>query len=281
MSEPSSIPERVRRHTLGAVLAVAVTLAAAAAGADDSSAPAKGSDTDDGIMVATAMSLRKVLPPIIDAFQQQSPGAKVAATYGASGDLRRQVEGGAPIDAVVFASASDVDFLIERKQIAGGKQVVASNVLVLIGPRGAEPLSFERIDSVPDSEYIAIGDPETVPAGRYAKQVLQALDKWDAVRDRIVFAGHVAAVLQYARRGEVAAAIVYSTDVIDVEDVVVLDRARGRWAPRIETVAGVVAGGNEARARAFADFLETQPARAIFAAHGFGPPGEDPAEIVP
>lgn len=281
MSEPSFMPERVRRHTLGAALAITVTLAALAAGVDDASASAGDSEKDGGIMVAAAMSLRKALPPMIDTFQRQSSGAKVAATYGASGDLRRQVEGGAPIDAVIFASASDVDFLIERQQIAGGKHVVASNALVLIGPRGAQPLAFERIDSVPDGEYIAIGDPETVPAGRYAKQVLQALNKWDAVRDRMVFAGHVAAVLQYARRGEVAAAIVYSTDVIDVEDVVVLDRARGPWAPRIETVAAVVVGGNQTRARAFVDFLETPAARALFAAHGFGPPGEGPAEIAP
>jgi molybdate transport system substrate-binding protein len=226
-------------------------------------------------MVAAAMSLRNVLPPIIDAFQRRSAAPKIVVTYGASGDLRRQVEGGAPIDAVVFASASDVDFLIERGRIAGGKRVVASNQLVLIGPRGAEPLTFEHIDSVPAGEYIAIGDPETVPAGRYARQALQTLKKWDAVRDRIVFGGHVAAVLQYARRGEVAAAVVYGTDVIDVDDVVILDRAHGDWAPRIETVAAVVAGGKEAGARPFVDFLETPAARAIFSAHGFGASSED------
>jgi molybdate transport system substrate-binding protein len=236
---------------------------------------------DVKIMVATAMSLRNVLPPLIDAFRKQSPAAEVVASYGASGDLRRQVEGGAPIDAVIFAAASDVDMLVERGEIAGGKRVIASNSLVLIGPRGAEPLTFETIDRVPAGEYIAIGDPKTVPAGRYAQEVLQALNKWDAVQNRLVLGGHVAAVLQYARRGEVAAAVVYGTDIKDVDDVVVLDHAGGQWAPRIETVAAVVAGGKEATARAFVDFLETPAARAIFTAHGFGAPGGAAAGAAP
>lgn len=218
------------------------------------------------------MSLRNVLPPMVEAFRKSTGAGEITVTYGASGDLRKQVEGGAPIDAVVFASASDVDLLAERGQIAGGKRVIASNSLVLIGPKGGAPLTFQTIDTVPAKEHIAIGDPKTVPAGRYAQQALEALGKWNAVQDRIVLGGHVAAVLQYARRGEVAAAVVYGTDVIGVEDVVVLDKASGDWAPRIETVAGVIQGGKEDAAGAFLDFLGTEAGRAIFAAHGFLPP---------
>jgi molybdate transport system substrate-binding protein len=223
-------------------------------------------------MIAAAMSLRQVLPVLISAFKERAGGGEIVVTYGASGDLRRQVEGGAPIDLVVFAAAADVDLLIEHGEIAGSKRVVASNSLLLIGAQGAKPLTFETIDLVLAGEYIAIGDPQTVPVGRYAKEALQALGKWEALKSRLVFGGHVAAVLQYARRGEVAAAIVYATDVVDVDDVVVLDHARGKWAPRIETVAAVVAGAREAAARPFLDFLETSEARAIFSAHAFGPP---------
>ncbi len=229
---------------------------------------------EDGkaITVAAAMSLRNVLPPMIEAFRKSSGAGEITVTYGASGDLRRQVEGGAPIDAVVFAAAADVDLLAQRGQIAGDKRVVASNSLILIGPAGGQSFTFESIDSVPEGEHIAIGDPKTVPAGRYAQEALQALGKWDAVQDRLVYGGHVAAVLQYARRGEVAAAIVYRTDVIGVGDIAVLDEASGEWAPRIETVAGVVAGGKEDAARAFITFLETEAGRGIFASQGFAPP---------
>jgi molybdate transport system substrate-binding protein len=261
--------------------AVLMTLAVMAASAFCGASGPAGADDGGRIMVATAMSLRQVLPALIEAFRKQSPGSEVVATYGASGDLRRQVEGGAPIDVVVFAAASDVDLLIDRKLIAGGKRVVASNSLLLIGPKDAEPLTFHTIDQVPAGDHIAIGDPKTVPAGRYAREVLQALNKWDAVQDRLVFGGHVAAVLQYARRGEVAAAVVYGTDILGVDGVVVLDRARGDWAPRIETVAAVVAGGQEAAGCAFLDYLETPAAGEIFSAHGFGPPGGTPADVVP
>lgn len=234
-----------------------------------------------GITVAAAMSLRNALPALIRDYQGQPGAAQVTVTYGASGDLRRQVEGGAPIDVVVFAAAADVDRLIERKQVTGGKRVVASNTLVLIGPRGSKPLTFQSIDTVPAGEYIAIGDPQTVPAGEYAKRALQALGKWDGVQHRLVLGGHVAAVLQYARRGEVAAAIVYGTDVAGVDDVTVHDRATGDWAPHIETVAAVVAGGNESAARSFLDYLESPAGREVFAAHGFGPPARAVAEAEP
>lgn len=277
MSEPSSMREPWRR------LALVIALTAAAAFAileAHAVSPSAAVDDGTGIMVAAAVSLRQVLPAMIDAFRGQST-AEIVVTYGASGDLRRQVEGGAPIDAVVFAAAYDVDLLIERGEITGDKRVVASNTLVLIGPQDAKPLTFPTIDLVPAGDYIAIGDPQTVPAGRYAKEVLQALDKWDAIQNRLVFGGHVGAVLQYARRGEVAAAVVYGTDIIGVDDVVVLDRARADWAPRIETAAAVVAGGKEAAARAFVDFLETPTAREIFSAHGFGPPVEAPAGATP
>jgi len=259
---------RVGRSALLASIILALTAPAPARAVDNAAAAP--------ITVAAAMSLRNVMPKLVEAYRAGSGAGAITISYGASGDLRRQVEGGAPIDAVVFAAASDVELLIERGQLSGGKRVVAANALLLIGPKGAAPLTFETIDTVPAAEHIAIGDPKTVPAGRYAQQALEALDKWDAVRDRLVFAGHVASVLQYARRGEVAAAIVYRTDVIGVDDIVVLDDADGEWAPRIETVAGVVAGNQEAAARAFLDFLDTPAGRAIFTAHGFAPPPSAP-----
>ncbi len=227
-----------------------------------------------GITVAAAMSLRDVMPPLVEAFRARSGAGEITVTYGASGKLRRQIEAGAPIDALVFASAEHVDRLLELGQVvAGSRHVVATNSLVLIGPSDSAPLTFSTIDMVPKGELIAIGDPESVPAGRYARQALRALDKWEAVRERMLYGGHVAAVLHYARRGEVVAAVVYETDVRGIDDIVILDRAGGEWSPPIETVAAVVGGGSEAAARAFVDFLGSDAGRELFAAHGFGPAG--------
>ncbi len=241
-------------------LALAVVLWAAACG------KANGSGAE--LTIAAAASLRGVLPELAKAYEAKHPGVAIKATFGASGDLQKQVEGGAPIDLVMFASRKPVEALA-RAQRATGERVVATNTLVLIGPKGGRPVTFATIDALPASEKIAVGDPGAVPAGQYARDYLMALGKWEALRGRLVLGGDVSAVLAYARRGEVAAAIVYRTEVRGIADVVVLDEASGPLAPRPEVVAGPVAGGEK---NDFVSFAASPEGQRIFAEFGFGPP---------
>jgi molybdate transport system substrate-binding protein len=225
------------------------------------------------VMLAVAASLRNVAPELTKAYAEKHPGVRVAATYGASGDLRKQVEGGAPIDAVIFASGKPVDDLIRAGRAdAASRKVLATNQLVLIGPKGGRRLTFATLEALPDKEKIAIGDPGAVPAGQYAREYLQKIGKWSAVQGRTVLGGDVSAVLAYARRGEVAAAIVYRTEVRGIEDVVIFDEA-GADAPRIEVVSAVVSGASAAKeASAFLDFVASPEGQKILAHQGFGPP---------
>ncbi len=230
------------------------------------------------VTFAAAASLRQVLPKLIDAFEKLHPGPHVLATYGASGDLAKQVEGGAPIDGVLFASKKPVDHLASAGVVSKAR-VVATNRLVLIGPRekaGGAPrpkLTFATLSSLPANEKLAIGDPGAVPAGQYAKDALVALAEWDALQSRLVLGGDVSAVLAYARRGEVSAAIVYETEVRGIDDVVVLDRAEGSWAPRAEVVGAVVSAAKGAsRADELIAFSLSPEGQAILRDHGFGPP---------
>ncbi len=237
--------------------------------------------------LAAAASLRSVLPALSRAFEAGNavpgvdppppmtrPATHVVATYGASGDLRKQVEGGAPVDGVIFAAARPVDDLIASGHAERASRVVlATNALVLVGPRGGKPVTFATLDALPEGERIAVGDPGAVPAGDYARTWLRSLGKWDALQGRLVLGGDVAAVLAYARRGEVAAAIVYRTDARGVDSVVVLDEARGPGAPRTEVVGAVVRGARGAvQAGAFLGFAGSAEGRRTFADFGFGPP---------
>jgi molybdate transport system substrate-binding protein len=236
---------------------------------------ARGAAADEpALSVAAAMSLRNVMPVLMDAFRAGDHGALVQASYGASGALRQQVEGGAPIDVVVFADSATVEALIKSGHAdESTRRVVASNALILIGPRNPRPLTFHTIDDLPAGEMIAIGEPGAVPAGRYAKEAFEKLGKWDKLAGHLVLGGDVGAVLNYARRGEVAAAVVYRTDVRGVDDVVVLDQASGDWAPKAQVVAAVVKGSpRAARAAAFVAYLGAAPAQKIFADYGFGAP---------
>ncbi|MFO0550601.1 MAG: molybdate ABC transporter substrate-binding protein [Polyangiaceae bacterium] len=255
--------DRVGRRT------VLATLGAFALGACG-----KSQASSQEITLAAAASLRTVMPDIVAAFGAKSPHVKVSVTYGASGDLRKQVEGGAPIDGVLFASAKPVDDLITKGLVdAASRAVIAKNRLVLIGPKAALPLTFQTLNQIPDGEKLAIGDPGPVPAGQYAKEALVSLGEWDALQSKLVLGGDVGAVLQYAKRGEVAAAIVYETEAAGVSDIVVLDRASGDWAPTPEVVVGLVKDASGAPvAQEFLRYLTTPTAQSILAEHGFLPP---------
>ncbi len=259
---------RSSTRTSGLGIGLALALVAA------TSCSKKSTASSPELTLAAAASLRTAMPDLIRAFRAREGGADLAVTYGASGDLRKQVESGAPIDAVLFASAKPVDELIGRRHAdAATRKVVATNRLVLIGPRGGKPLTFATIDQVPAGELLAIGEPAAVPAGQYAKDYLIELGKWDALQGRLVFGGDVAAVLAYARRGEVVAAVVYKTEVANIDDVVVFEEAAGEGAPRAEVVVAVTGEGPAgARAGAFLEFLTSAEAQTIFQKHGFGAP---------
>jgi len=232
----------------------------------------RGKETE--VVVAAAASLRNVMPELVTAYTASRPGVRVVVTYGASGDLRRQVEAGAPTDVVVFAGAKPVDDLVGKGLCIGDtRRVIAKNRLVLIGPKGGKKVTFETIDSLLAGERLAIGDPASVPAGQYAKQALEKLGKWDAMKERLVLGSDVAAVLAYAKRGEVPAAIVYGTDTRGMDDVVVMDEAKGEWAPEAPVVAAVVKGSKREEAgRFFVEFLESKGGQKLLRSWGFDEP---------
>jgi molybdate transport system substrate-binding protein len=224
------------------------------------------------LTVAAATSLREVMPELARAYEASHPGLHVSATYAASGELRRQVEAGAPVDVVLFAGPGPVDDLVtEGHAERASRRVVASNEMVLVGPKGGPPLTFATLTTLPSDEKLAVGDPHTVPAGEYAREYLTTLGEWEALQNRVVLGANVAAVLVYARRGEVSAAIVYRTELRGAPDLVVLDQARGAGAPHPEVVGAVVQGGRPGAAD-FLGFVASPAGQAVLASFGFGSP---------
>ena len=206
------------------------------------------------------------MPQLVTAY-----GKPVTVTYGASGTLRQQIQGGAPVDLVVFASPDPVDALIRNGFArANTQRRLATNELVLIAPVDSDTTaSWSTLSTLPHDERVAIGDPRAVPAGRYAKDAMVTLGVWENLQDRIVFAGNVAAVLAYARRGEVAAAIVYSTDVLGLKDVQTVDRATWADAPQPEVIGAMISTSQDAQA--FFDYIASPDGEAVLMQFGFGP----------
>jgi molybdate transport system substrate-binding protein len=215
-------------------------------------------------VIAAAASLRAVMPELLESF-----GTEMTVTYGGSGTLKQQVQGGAPVDLVVFAAAHPVDKLIDAGLAdAETRQVIGHNTLVLIVPTGSthEP-RFASLSELPSDSRIAIGDPAAVPAGHYAKRALQSLKSWSSLQGQLVFTGDVTAALGYARRGEVAAAIVYETDTRSISDVRITDRATWKEAPTPQLVAAATSPSTSARA--FLSFLASPKASEILGRFGF------------
>lgn len=226
------------------------------------------------VTLAVAASLRGVLPALEQAYTAGRRAPKLVATFGGSGDLKKQVEGGAPIDGVIFAAARPVDELAATGRVVPmTRRVLATNRLILIGPKGAAPRTFASLGALPPKEMVAIGDPGAVPAGQYARDYLKKLGVWDSLQGRLVLGGDVSAVLAYARRGEVAAAVVYATEIMNIPDVTLLDEAKGPLAPRAEVVAAAVSGARGAQeASDFFAFIASPAGQKILAEYGFGPP---------
>ncbi|MEO2136725.1 MAG: molybdate ABC transporter substrate-binding protein, partial [bacterium] len=171
--------------------------------------------------------------------------------------------------------ARQVDRLLEQGLVdPSSRVVVAGNQLVLAGPEPSKDLRFADLASLAPGQLLAMGDPDTAPVGRYARDYLQALGIWPAVKQRAVYASSTAAVLAYARRGEVTAAIVYDSDLLTVDDLLLLDRAR----PGLATQPLLVAALSADAPRELADFLSfvvSQAGQKVLAEYGFLPPPGD------
>ncbi|AKT39071.1 uncharacterized protein CMC5_032180 [Chondromyces crocatus] len=236
------------------------------------SSACKGEPPAHELFLGVAASLRQVMPELVRDYEKTHPAVQIRATYGASGDLQRQVEGGAPLDGVLFASSQPVDALLSKGLARPEtRRVIATNTLVLIGPVGGPPIKLATLKDLPAGERLALGEPGAVPAGQYAKEALVRLGMWEALQGRLVFGGDVAAVLAYARRGEVVAAFVYRSELRGVGDVVELDEVAPSLMSRVEVVAAAVRGAKSSKETAeFLEFLSTPAAQQKLREFGFG-----------
>lgn len=214
--------------------------------------------------IAAASSLRQVLPVLVEAW-----GEPMEVTYGASGTLQRQVELGAPIDGVVFASPAPVDRLVDGGFAeASTRRVLAGNRLVLASAAAAGLSSWEQLGQLSGDQRFSMGEPGSVPAGAYAEAALRQLGVWGGARDHAVFAADVTGALTLARRGEVAGAVVYATDLRGITDLGPTIPASWDGAPAPKVVAARTRGGSVEAGR-FLSFLASEPARALWSDFGF------------
>lgn len=174
----------------------------------------------EDITVSAAASLKDAFNEIARTYQQQFPQDTVKLNTAASGVLLQQVVQGAPVDVVAFADEATMDKAMNQNLIEqGSRHRFATNSLVLIQPQN-HSVVLKSIADLRKSmiNRIAIGKPETVPAGSYAQTALQKAKLFDILKPKYVFTQNVRQALDYAARGEVDAAFVYKTDALLQKD---------------------------------------------------------------
>ncbi len=222
------------------------------------------------VTVFAAASLTDAAEDIKEIYEAGNPDVQLVFSFGASGALRSQIEEGAPADVFISAAQDHMDALEDEGRIVNGSRYdLLKNKVVLVVPADSnkEISSFEDIEK---AEMIGIGEPESVPAGKYALQVLKSLGLYEDVKEKFNYGSDVRAVLTWVEEGEVDCGIVYATDAYTSEKVKIVDEAPEGSAERILYPVCLIKGGkNEYTAMAFTDFLKGREAMAVFEKYGF------------
>jgi molybdate transport system substrate-binding protein len=226
------------------------------------------------LVVSAAASLTNAFTDIGHEFERAHPQTKVLFNFGGSGQLLQQIAKGAPVD--VFASADQ-----ETMDQAAADSVIdstsrfdfARNALVVVVP-GASRQTLENLRQLTDAAFhhIAIGNPESVPVGRYSKAALSVAGMWEALKEKLVNTQNVRQSLDYVARGEVDAAFVYRTDARLLPDKVRVALEVPTERPILYPAAIVKDSREKPEAKSFMAFLRTDNSQRILRQYGFGKP---------
>ena len=226
------------------------------------------------VYVAAAASLTDVMKAVEPLYVKAHPDEKLVFVYGATGLLRTQVLKGAPCDVFIGADRwlggadSNVSEVVSMDSVC----VVALNTLVAVAGKDAAPQGDTLASWLKSAKKIGIGNPASVPVGRYAKQLLEAEQLWAASEPKFVLATNVREVLLWLRQGAVDVGFVYGSDLVAVSDAGIkrLAEYETPGGAAIELAGGVTKNAKTpAEAQAFLDFLKTSDAVDVFRGLGF------------
>ena len=229
------------------------------------------------IMLAAAASLETAFEnTLIPMFQEKYDYITVEGTYGSSGDLQTQIESG--LEAQVFMSAANKQMnaladegLVNKDDIV---QLLLNKVVLISGANYSGPVT--GFENIVDAGTIALGDPESVPVGQYAKEIFENLGLWDQLEsgDKVSWGENVTQVLSWVAEGSAEVGVVYATDAAKADFVdkvnVMADAPEGTLqTPVIYPVAPLASAADNEAAQLFVEFLQSDEAMEVFEGYGF------------
>lgn len=227
---------------------------------------------DTTILVAAAASLQYSYDEeLIPMFEEANPGIKVEATYDSSGKLQTQIEEGMEADVFMAAAMKQMNALVDEEYISDEDVVkLLENEVVLITAADAD-LGMKEFTDILNANTIAVGDPESVPVGQYAKDSFTNLGIWDEVEAKASLGTNVTEVLNWVAEGSAEAGVVYATDAATTDKVKVIAKAPAESLTNkaIYPVAALKNSANKEAADKFVEFLKSDEAIKVFEKYGF------------
>jgi len=225
------------------------------------------------LTISAATSLQDSLEELKKAYENEHDTIKITFNFGGSGALQQQILEGAPVD--LFFSAAEDQFdelvqkdLIEKKQ---GMDLLANELVLIVPKKNQKQIqSFEDLTKV---DNIAVGTPETVPAGNYGIETLKNINLWEHVESKVVYTKDVRQVLTYTETENVDAGLVYKTDALVSEKVDVVATAKEDTHTPIIYPVGVIKDSKHAKeTEDFYHFLQSEQAMKVFKKYAFKEP---------
>ncbi len=226
------------------------------------------------LTISAAASLKDALTDVQSLYLQEKPKTTLTINFAGSGTLQKQIEQGADVDLFFSAAASNMDvFKTKDLLIDSTIRNVLGNKLVLVVPNDSTvPVnsSFSVVVTDPSVKKVALGEPKTVPAGKYAENVFTFLNILDKVKEKVVYAQDVRQVLNWVETGNVDAGVVYLTDAkISATVKVIATASEESHTPIVYPAALIKSTNNYTASRDFLNFLTSDKAKAVFDKYGF------------
>lgn len=220
--------------------------------------------------ISAAASLQEAMVELEEKFKEIEPKVNLEVNLGSSGSLQQQIEEGAPCDVFISAGEKQMKALEDKDLLLEGtnKTLLNNDLVVITG----ESDSIKKLDdiSTADVEKVAIGDPESVPAGKYAKEVLDNVKLYDKITDKLVLAKDVKEVLSWVQQGNADAGFVYLSDTVGAKGIKVsLVTDENTHSPISYPIAVLKESENQDKAKAFEDLLLSDEGQEILEKYGF------------
>ena len=251
------------------------SLVLSSVGCSSTSKDSNNDSTDDNktpveLTISAAASLKEAMSELEPLFTEKNPNISLTFNFGASGSLQQQIEQGAPCDLFISAGKKQMTALADKDLLVSDtNKDLVKNRLVLISTDNTEVTTLDDL-TTDKVKTIAVGEPSSVPAGKYADEVLENLKIKSEIESKLVFAKDVKEVLAWSTSENADVGFVYLSDALNNDTAKIIETIpEDLHSPITYPLAVIKDSKNVDAAKAFEDFLFSDQAQQVFEKYGY------------